>query len=64
MSIMHEVGHEVLGHELPTEGDAASWFRTSCEHRNKRDERELEEHSHDQCLDSLAMWVDYVRVCF
>ena len=42
MSIMHEIGHEVLGHELPTEGDAASWFRTSCEHRNKRDERDAD----------------------
>lgn len=42
MSIMHEVGHEVLGHELPTEGDAASWFRTSCEHRSKRDERDAD----------------------
>src|SRR5690349_21719109 len=42
MSVMHEVGHEVLGHELPTEGDAASWFRTSCEHRSKRDERDAD----------------------
>jgi Zn-dependent peptidase ImmA (M78 family) len=42
MSIMHEVGHEVLGHELPTEGDAASWFRTSCDHRDKREERDAD----------------------
>ncbi len=42
MSIMHELGHELLGHELPSEGDAASWFRTSCAHRNKRDERDAD----------------------
>jgi Zn-dependent peptidase ImmA (M78 family) len=42
MSIAHEIGHYVLGHELPGEGDERSWFATSCEHRDKRQEREAE----------------------
>jgi hypothetical protein len=42
MSIAHEIGHYVLGHELPGEGDETSWFATSCEHRDKRQEREAE----------------------
>jgi hypothetical protein len=42
VSIMHEVGHFALGHELPQEGDAASWLKTSCSHRSKRDERDAD----------------------
>jgi hypothetical protein len=42
VSIGHEVGHFVHGHELPTEGDRASWFAASCEHRCKRDERDAD----------------------
>jgi hypothetical protein len=41
-SITHEVGHFALGHELPAEGDAASWFKASCEYRSKRDERDAD----------------------
>jgi Zn-dependent peptidase ImmA (M78 family) len=41
-SIAHEVAHFALDHELPSEGDAASWFKTSCEHRSKRDERDAD----------------------
>jgi hypothetical protein len=42
MSIMHEVAHYVLGHEIPREADAESCFKTSCEHRIKRDERDAD----------------------
>jgi hypothetical protein len=41
-SIAHELGHFALDHELPTEGDPASWFKTSCQHRCKRDERDAD----------------------
>jgi len=42
MSIMHEVAHYVLGHEIPREGDTATCFKTSCERRSKRDERDAD----------------------
>jgi hypothetical protein len=42
VSVTHEVGHFVLGHKLPTEGDPASWARASCEARSKRDERDAD----------------------
>lgn len=42
MSIMHEVGHYVLGHELPKEGDRASWHKASCNHRDKTEERDAD----------------------
>lgn len=41
-SIAHEVGHFALDHELPNEGEPASWFKTSCEVRSKRDERDAD----------------------
>lgn len=41
-SIMHEVGHFVLGHELPKEGDRASWVKVSCKHRDHKEEREAD----------------------
>jgi Zn-dependent peptidase ImmA (M78 family) len=41
-SIMHEVGHFVLGHELPKEGDRASWLKMSCKHRDHKEEREAD----------------------
>lgn len=41
-SIAHEVGHFALDHELPKEGDEASWLKTACEHRDKRDERDAD----------------------
>lgn len=41
-SIMHEIAHYVLGHELPNEGDAASWFKTCCAQRDKTHEREAD----------------------
>jgi Zn-dependent peptidase ImmA (M78 family) len=41
-SIAHEVGHFALDHALPAEGDPASWFKSSCEHRSKRDERDAD----------------------
>jgi hypothetical protein len=41
-SIAHEVGHFALGHTLPTEDDPSSWFKSSCEHRSKRDERDAD----------------------
>jgi Zn-dependent peptidase ImmA (M78 family) len=42
MSIGHEIGHHVLGHEIPSEGDAASWFRCSCAQRDKNQERDAD----------------------
>ncbi|HEX4351992.1 MAG TPA: ImmA/IrrE family metallo-endopeptidase [Polyangiales bacterium] len=42
VAIAHEVGHFALDHELPTEGEPASWFKASCEHRSKRDERDAD----------------------
>ena len=42
MSITHELGHYVLGHTLPAEGDLTSWFHASCAHRDKRDERDAD----------------------
>jgi hypothetical protein len=42
VSITHEVGHFALDHELPREGDEASWLKAACEHRNKRDERDAD----------------------
>jgi hypothetical protein len=42
VSIVHEIGHFALGHELPDEGDNASWLKASCAHRSKRDERDAE----------------------
>ena len=41
-SIMHEIGHYILGHELPNEGDAAGWFKTCCAQRSRNDEREAD----------------------
>jgi Zn-dependent peptidase ImmA (M78 family) len=41
-AIMHEVGHYVLGHRLPEEGDLMSWFHVSCQRRDKRDERDAD----------------------
>lgn len=41
-SIAHELGHYALDHELPKEGDEASWLKTTCEHRNKREERDAD----------------------
>lgn len=41
-SIMHEIAHYVLGHELPSEGDPASWFKTCCAQRDKSHEREAD----------------------
>ena len=42
VSIAHEIGHFALGHELPNEGDRASWLKASCAYRSKRDERDAE----------------------
>jgi hypothetical protein len=42
MSIMHEIAHYVLGHELPREGDLEGWFQTSCSRRSKTDERDAD----------------------
>lgn len=42
VSIMHEVGHFVLGHQLPTRGDRASWFKCSCKHRDRKEERDAD----------------------
>jgi hypothetical protein len=42
MSIMHEIAHYVLGHELPREGDLESWFQASCSRRSKADERDAD----------------------
>jgi Zn-dependent peptidase ImmA (M78 family) len=42
MSIMHEIAHYVLGHELPREGDLEGWFQTSCSRRSKGDERDAD----------------------
>jgi hypothetical protein len=42
MSIAHEIGHYVLGHEIPNEGDSASWFRCSCDRRDKSEERDAD----------------------
>ena len=41
-SIMHEIGHYLLNHALPTEGDEASWFKTCCAQRDRSDEREAD----------------------
>ena len=41
-SIMHEIGHYLLNHALPIEGDEASWFATCCAQRNRREEREAD----------------------
>ncbi len=41
-SIMHELGHLLLEHVLPREGDAASWFATCCAQRSKTDERDAD----------------------
>jgi hypothetical protein len=41
-SIMHEIGHYLLNHALPTEGDEASWFATCCAQRNRSEEREAD----------------------
>lgn len=41
-AIMHEVGHYVLGHALPEEGDLLSWFYASCTRREKREERDAD----------------------
>jgi Zn-dependent peptidase ImmA (M78 family) len=41
-AIMHEVGHYVLGHRLPEEGDLMSWFHVSCKRRNKSEERDAD----------------------
>jgi len=42
MSIMHEVAHFALDHEIPREGDLVSCFETSCARRSKRDERDAD----------------------
>jgi hypothetical protein len=42
LSIAHEIGHYTLGHELPNDGDAASWLNASCGSRSKREERDAE----------------------
>jgi Zn-dependent peptidase ImmA (M78 family) len=42
VSIMHEIAHHVLGHEIPRDSDAASWFRCSCERRDKIEERDAD----------------------
>ena len=42
VSIMHEIAHAVLDHEIPSEGDAASWFRCACDHRDPREERDAD----------------------
>ncbi len=42
VSIAHEIGHFMLGHELPNEGDEASWLKGCCAHRSKRDERDAD----------------------
>lgn len=41
-SIMHEIGHYLLNHVLPTEGDEATWFTTCCAQRNRGEEREAD----------------------
>ena len=41
-AIMHEVGHYVLGHALPEEGDLMSWFQVSCKRRDKQEERDAD----------------------
>jgi Zn-dependent peptidase ImmA (M78 family) len=41
-AIMHEVGHFVLGHRLPEEGDLMSWFHVSCKRRDKSEERDAD----------------------
>ncbi len=41
-SIMHELGHLLLEHVLPREGDAASWFTACCARRSKTDERDAD----------------------
>lgn len=41
-AIMHEVGHFVLGHRLPEEGDLMSWFHMSCKRRDKNEERDAD----------------------
>lgn len=41
-SIMHEIGHYLLNHALPTEGDEASWFATCRAQRNRSEEREAD----------------------
>lgn len=41
-AIMHEVGHFVLGHALPEEGDLMAWFHMSCKRRDKREERDAD----------------------
>jgi len=41
-AIMHEVGHYVLGHQLPEEGDLMSWFHASCKRRDKSEERDAD----------------------
>jgi len=42
VSIMHEMGHYLLGHALPTQGERASWFRCSCKHRDRQEERDAD----------------------
>ncbi len=41
-SLAHELGHYVLEHVLRNEEDPESWFKSSCEHRSRRDERDAE----------------------
>lgn len=41
-SIMHELGHLLLEHTLPRDGDEASWFATCCAQRSKKDERDAD----------------------
>jgi IrrE N-terminal-like domain len=41
-SLGHELGHYVLKHVLRNEEEPASWFKASCEHRSRRDERDAD----------------------
>lgn len=41
-SIMHELGHLLLEHTLPRDGDEPSWFATCCTQRSKKDERDAD----------------------
>lgn len=41
-SIMHELAHYLLGHEVPREGDADAFLKTRCAHRDKDHEREAD----------------------